>query len=287
MPPFQAEQIDLWLTQVECGFKAAHITDAATKFNLTVAHLPLAAAEDVHDVIVACPGNSAALFSALKQRLGVPKAARLKALLEPQPLGDQRPSQLLRRLRCELSESGEEPMAGDSSLLRTLFLQRLPPAVRAALSVLPEEQPIAELASAADRVMEASTGPAAHVDSVVTSAPTATSTAATVSQPDIIAALTASVQRLESKIQRQDKRQRDERRRYERQHADQRREGRQRGRPRSPRTPRALSRQQRPASLSGSETDQSDSGFCYYHDRFGADAYRCSPPCNWSVNHRA
>ncbi|KAF0307983.1 Transposable element P transposase [Amphibalanus amphitrite] len=83
-------------------------------------------------------------------RLAQSRAARLSALLCNTQLGDQKPTQLLLRMRSELGEEAQ-----DSELLRTLFLQRLPRAATAALSLLPEDTSLSQLAAAADRYLEA------------------------------------------------------------------------------------------------------------------------------------
>ncbi|KAF0297734.1 Transposable element P transposase [Amphibalanus amphitrite] len=86
------------------------------------------------DEITATPASYTALTSALQARLAQSRAARLSALLRNTQLGDQKPTQLLLRMRSELGEKAQ-----DSALLRTLFLQRLPRAATAALSLLPED----------------------------------------------------------------------------------------------------------------------------------------------------
>ncbi|KAF0300056.1 Nuclear pore complex protein Nup133 [Amphibalanus amphitrite] len=154
LPAFAPDEADLWLLQVECAFDVAGIADPVTKFKLLVANLPTNVAAQVRDVIVSAPGDFDGLCTALRQRLAQSRASRLEALLRHQQLGDRSPSQLLRDMRGQLSTAGDSSV--DSGLLRTLFLQRLPQSARAALSLLPEATPLAELAEAADRFLEAS-----------------------------------------------------------------------------------------------------------------------------------
>ncbi|KAG0440428.1 hypothetical protein HPB47_016277 [Ixodes persulcatus] len=70
-------------------------------------------------------------------------------------LGDQRPSQLLRRMRQLLGDATSD---ADTSLLRELFLQRLPNNMVVVLAAA-EDMPLERLADLADRVAEYSTPP--------------------------------------------------------------------------------------------------------------------------------
>ncbi|KAF0314728.1 hypothetical protein FJT64_000087 [Amphibalanus amphitrite] len=155
LPAYAPEEAELWLVQVECAFAVAGITDDHDKFRLLVANLPVHVASQVRDVITAETGSFSELKGALSTRLAQSRASRLEALLRDHQLGDRRPTQLLRSMQHMLGSAGH-----DLGLLRTLFLQRLPPTTRAALALLPEDTGIDDLASAADRFQEASGGAA-------------------------------------------------------------------------------------------------------------------------------
>ncbi|XP_043235822.1 uncharacterized protein LOC122388651 [Amphibalanus amphitrite] len=232
LPAFAPDEADLWLLQVECAFDVAGIADPVTKFKLLVANLPT---------------NVAA------QRLAQSRASRLEALLRHQQLGDRSPSQLLRDMRGQLSTAGDSSV--DSGLLRTLFLQRLPQSARAALSLLPEATPLAELAQAADRFLEASrpTGAVSAVGANSSPAP-----AATTGDGDLaaaIASLSAVISRLDTSHRRL--------------------EGAVAGRRSRPGTPRRGSR-----SSSPSRDERED--YCWYHRTYGARARKCTGPCAWT-----
>ncbi|KAM7310669.1 hypothetical protein ISCGN_007577 [Ixodes scapularis] len=76
--------------------------------------------------------------------------SRLQRLLTTEELGDQRPSQLLHRMRQLL---GEQASDVNNSILRKLFLQRLPQGVRMVLAPA-NDMSLNSLAEMADRVAE-------------------------------------------------------------------------------------------------------------------------------------
>ena len=262
LPPFSANEAELWLTQVESACQVSGIVDDTVKFHLLAANLPLDVAAQVRDVVTAKPPSYSALKEALKDRLTQSRAVRLSELLRNQQLGDQRPTQLLLRMRSELGAAGDATQ--DSQLLRTLFLQRLPQSARAALSLLPEDTPLDQLAMAADRFLASSTASISAVDAsasamapYATAAPPADGTMAALCS--MVASLTAAVSRLETGFRAREQEPDDRRAR---------RAWRPRSRSRSGRHQRE--RQQH----------QQDT-LCYYHYRFGSDAHNSESPCSW------
>ena len=275
LPPFSMEETELWLSQVECALGVAGITDDLTRYQVLVVNLPTEVAVQVRDVISGPSPTYTALTTALRDRLAQSRASRLEALLRHQQLGDQRPSELLRRMQGELTMAGVAP--ADNGLLRTLYKQRLPQAARAALSLLAEDIPLADLASAADRFMEAANSSPPAVHQVAQPQPVFTvqqqhhQAAAAASVPVPAAApipgpsvnpidqLTASVAALTAAVGQM-------RTDMEGMRRDQRR-FRSRGRSSS-------RRQNATRSPPGSR-------LCYYHQRFGSAARKCAEPCTW------
>lgn len=74
---------------------------------------------------------------------------RLHLLLNAEELGNRKPSQLLRRMQQLLGDKSV-----DASIIRELFLQRLPSNVRMLLASSPETVTLTNLAQLADRIME-------------------------------------------------------------------------------------------------------------------------------------
>ncbi|KAF0310209.1 hypothetical protein FJT64_018757 [Amphibalanus amphitrite] len=196
LPPFSTEETELWLSQVECALGVAGITDDLTRYQVLVVNLPTEVAVQVRDVISSPAPSYATLTAALRERLAQSRASRLEALLRHQQLGDHRPSELLRRMQGELAMAGVLP--ADNGLLRTLYKQRLPQSARAALSLLPEDIPLPELAAAADRFMEANT-PALSV-SAVHQAPQPPNQSALDQLTASVAALTAAIGQMQTDL---------------------------------------------------------------------------------------
>ena len=272
LPAYAPDEAELWLVQVECAFAVAGITNDVQKFKLLVANLPVHVASQVRDVVTREPGSFQDLKTALRSRLAQSRASRLETLLRDQHLGDQKPTQLLRNMQHMLGNSGS-----DVGLLRTLFLQRLPQATRAALALLPEDSSIENLASAADRFQDASGG--ATVSAVAASS-SANATCASVPatspccnagcdpradiNSDLVAAvsaLTTAVAQIQANMQNRGSGAR----------------RRSRSRPRQP----ARSDSSAAQALPPTADDMDRDGYCWYHRKFGAEAHRCSPPCSW------
>ena len=159
LPIFTPEEPELWLLQVECAFDVSGVVSDELRFKLVVANLPPTIAATVKDVIRTSKSFQT-LSKALQDRLAQSRAERIKSLLSQQQLGDQKPSALLRSMRSELAATGDAPL--ETELFSTLFLQRLPQSVRAALALLPADSPLDKLADAADRYLEVSRSRPTH-----------------------------------------------------------------------------------------------------------------------------
>lgn len=242
LPPFWPADPVLWFVQVESQFATRRITADMSKYHHVVSSLSPAIATEVRDLLISPPAEDAynTLKAQLIRRTSASEEKRLRQLLTAEELGDRTPTQLLRRLEQLL---GEKATTIDQSLLRELFLQRLPSNVRMVLASAGDIG-LAKIADLADKIIE------------VSAAPTTISAVQGRSTPDELGELRAEVRRLAdmmAKLQVPGRR------------------STSRERPR--RRPRSSSR--------------TNSGECWYHQRFGPAARKCEPPCSRAENGRA
>ncbi|XP_076035380.1 uncharacterized protein LOC143021656 [Oratosquilla oratoria] len=125
-PPFSNRDPTIWFTILECNFKANRITTRLTKFSHACGLLPPDVLLQVSDTISKAP-TSDTPYEDLRQtvldRLESSEATRLQELLYKEELGNENPSDLLRRMKRLL---GDKYTAFDKSIFLHLFYQRLP-----------------------------------------------------------------------------------------------------------------------------------------------------------------
>lgn len=252
LPCFWPADPALWFAQVEAQFATRRITSQQTKFHHVIAALNPTEAAEVRDIILSPPADQP--FDRLKlelvRRTTLSEQKRLQQLLTAEDLGDRKPSQLLRGMRQLL---GEKASTVDDSLLRQLFLQRLPANVCMVLAGA-GDMTLDDLAALADRVMEVASPSISAIDSSVQAFPAANEVKNLVSFTEF-RALRDEVQRIAQALATLEK-------------------------PR-PRRPRSFSRPR------GSSRAPESTGVCWYHHRFGDNATKCVPPCAQQGNTRA
>ncbi|BHF77218.1 hypothetical protein SprV_0502032200 [Sparganum proliferum] len=148
LPTFWPRNVELWIARCEAEFEACEITRQETMFNHLQRSLPDEYAEEVCDLLIHRPLEQPydKLKEALVKRVAMTEERRLRQLLTGEELGDRKHSQLLRRMQQLVGERKFE-----TSILRQLFLQRLPLDVQTVLAV--SQGSIEELAELADKVM--------------------------------------------------------------------------------------------------------------------------------------
>lgn len=238
LPPFWADSPEVWFTQVEAQFSLARITQDRTRYDYVVAHLDSRYATELRDILANPPADDRYLHlkTELIRRLSPSQHETVRRLLQHEELGDRKPSQLLRHMRA---------LAGstlvDDTLLRIIWLQRLPSQAQAILQVQPN-LPLDQLAHVADQVVEVSLpSPPPTVHAVGTPQPT----------NELARRIDELTRQLDSIRRRLDQS------------------------PKRRSQKRSQSQENNAASSHGN-----DNGRCYYHRRFGDKARKCQPPCS-------
>ncbi|XP_052747099.1 uncharacterized protein LOC128199868 [Bicyclus anynana] len=243
IPDFWTDQPRVWFIRTEAMLAPQKLSDDA-RYDLVVSKLNKEAIQQVTDLLIEPPPTKK--FDTLKARLlkiyEESKNRQLQKLISEMELGEQKPSQLLRRMR----ELAKDSIPDDT--LRILWQGHLPSSVRAVLAVS-EIKELEHLSSIADNVYE--TTRTTHNVSEITQPPT-TDTDRILAE---IAKLTVKVNELE----RSRSRSRPRRWNYDR--------SRSASRTRDPSEPR--------------RTPDSPGWLCFYHNRFRGKARKCTEPCAW------
>lgn len=259
LPPFWPADPEIWFVQVEAQFACRRITSQKSKFDNVVASLSPEFAVEVRDLLLRPPAENpyTALKEQLTKRTALSEQRRLQQLFTGEELGDQKPTQLLRRMQ----QLAGDRTGLDPAFLRALFLGRLPNSVRMVLASTPEGTTLDKLAEMADKVMEVAAPIPPPINAMTTpipTDPTHTQTSTPASAADV-ADLRSEIARLEKLFRKLS-------------HSRS-----------SSRTPRSSRRS--PSSTPPPNT--SDSSLCWYHQTFGDRAQHCRQPCSWSLNGQA
>lgn len=150
IPEFWCDQPRLWFVQCEAILGPQKLSDEA-RFNLVVAKLGKDVIQQVSDILLKPPETKK--FDVLKERLlkayEESEIRQFQKLLSGMELGDQKPSQLLRRMK----DLAREKIPDET--LRIMWQGHLSSSVRAVLAVS-ESQDLENLAAIADKIMETS-----------------------------------------------------------------------------------------------------------------------------------
>lgn len=148
IPDFWREQPRLWFAIFKSAMASQKQGDDS-KYHLVVSKLGKEEVQQVSDIILNPPnsGKFDALRSRLLQVFEESENRQLQKLMDEMDLGDQRPTQLLRRMR-ELSRN---KIPDDT--LSIMWQRHLPSAVRAVLTVS-DSKDLDTLASIADKVID-------------------------------------------------------------------------------------------------------------------------------------
>lgn len=238
-PPFWRKNPKLYFAQIESQFVIAGITRDETKYHHAVAAIETDVIALVSDIILNPPEEDK--YETLKTRLiehfSDSETHRIKMLLQELQLGDERPSQLLRKMK-DLSSTCPE------DLLRTLWLQRLPVTVQQILAT--NTGSLDDLAKMADKIVAVYSPECATVNLIP-------SDTASVASENPVASLESQISLLTRKLDHFSLRRSRSKDRY------------------------------LPRSRSRSRSNTSERNVCWYHFRFGPNARKCQPPCEYST----
>lgn len=253
LPSFWKQSPTQWFVHADAMFTNKRIRSDLTRVN----HVLEALDEDGVRTVMDLLGVDTS-YDAVRQRListyTIPQATRLQRIIQPGGMGDRTPSRLLRDMREVY------PDYTMNSTLEALWLNKLPPAVRTVIAGLTGTTDF--LAERADRVWEACADPellavarACDQDAPREVAPVL------VQQTDArLAALEQAIHALTAQVASLATSQAAASTRAPTDH---------------------VPRQQRDRSRSQSQPRPGNpkSGWCYYHDRYGAEARKCRDPC--------
>lgn len=259
IPPFWTEYPAAWFLTVESQFNTRNINTEKTKYDYVIQSLPMEVAASVFDLI-ACSTTSQTPYTDLKNilisRNSLSESKRIEQLLNSEEMGDKKPSQFYYRLKAL---AGQSQLVNDH-LIKELWFRRLPPLVSALVKSSGKVN-LGDILEVADSVYETM-----HQQNF--NANFGVNAIASSSSSDVaMLELKLQNQRLESEISeiRQMLTNRDNRgnsRDFNRNRSPRRYNSGFRGRSKSPRR-------------------NDNSNLCYYHGRFGKNAHRCIPPCEW------
>ncbi|XP_018358549.1 PREDICTED: uncharacterized protein LOC108758222 isoform X2 [Trachymyrmex cornetzi] len=195
------------------------------------------------DIVTSPPDKEK--YDAIKGRLvsvlGETTATRIRRLLATHELGDDKPSIFLQRLR-NLAEGQVS-----DQILKSIFMERLPENIRAILAIS-EVTDLSKLAAQADKVMEVAKP---FPGSIQAMSPKTGDNTSLVNKVSVdIVELTKQIAKLTKQVRSRSR-------------------SKSRGRRNFDRRPRSKSQARDNKEL------------CYYHNKFGAQAYKCAPPCTW------
>jgi hypothetical protein len=151
VPPFWADEPELWFAQMESQFTLGGITQDATKYAYVLSHIDTKYAKEIKDLITTPPANDKyeSVKKALIQRLSISQEQQIRQILEHEEMGDRKPSQFLRHLQALANSAIPE------QLLRTLWMGRLPAQLQAILATRTADN-LDDVAVQADRIYEVS-----------------------------------------------------------------------------------------------------------------------------------
>lgn len=257
---FWCDQPALWFLHVEAILAPQKLADEH-RFNLAVSKLPKEVIQQVSDLLRDPPASNK--FQALKTRListyEESETKQFEKLLSQMELGEQKPSQLLRKMR----ELNHDRINEDT--LSMLWMRHLPASLRGVLAVA-DTKNLENRAAMADKILETMR----PVEIAELTTPSTSASYNHNAMHEEVVKLTAQIAQLTRKFNEQP------------------RCCQARGRPRFFRS-RSQSRSrnspaQHRASTSNPQRTTKDrpDRTCFYHAKYGTKAHKCVAPCKFN-----
>ena len=264
LPPYWSSDPALWFSQVEAQFTTRGITSETTKYAHVVGSLQPEVAQEVRDLLINPPAENpyAQLKSELVKRTSASEQQRLDQLLIAEQLGDRKPTQLLRRMQQLLGESQLEP-----SIMKQLFLQRLPTNAQLILASSKDTLDTESLAKLADKILEVApphSTPSTLSNVAPPSAPQSDQSTELRELRELVSQLTTSINNFSLNFAPS-------------RSGHNTRRSRSRSNTRRHPSPHHHNDRAHPTT----EQDPPPT-VCWYHTKFGPFAKKCSPPCSFA-----
>ena len=170
IPPFWSDDLELWFLQVEAQFRIRGVRAETTKYDHVLQALPPDTVSRLRTFLLDPPKENpySALKTELLRQTSLSAKQKYDRLISDEVLGDRWPSQLLQRMQALVGEQQAE-----TPFFREMFVSKLPPTVQTVIAAL-DGLPVAQVASAADKMMEYQTSShIARISRPATRSPTA------------------------------------------------------------------------------------------------------------------
>nr|VZI51743.1 unnamed protein product [Spirometra erinaceieuropaei] len=151
LPEFWQHAPELYFIRIESAFYSANVTKELAKYHKLVEVLPASVISQVQSLLANPPADApySALMAEILRLNSVSDRQMYHQLIKEESLGDRKPSELLRRMRCLLGD-----MQVDDKFVKEMFLERLPTDVQTILASGSQDLSVSQLAEMADRMIE-------------------------------------------------------------------------------------------------------------------------------------
>lgn len=273
LPPFWTEYPAAWFLTVESQFNTRNISTEKTKYDYVLQTLPMEVAASVFDLINSSNESDAPyteLKNALIARNSMSESKRIEQLLSSEEIGDKNPSQFFMRLK---TLAGHSQLINEH-LLKELWFRRLPSLVSAMVKSSGKTD-IKEILAVADSVYETMHQQNLNANFGVNAIGVPSS-----SSDIAMLELKLQNQRLESEISEIKRMISNQNNNNGNSSNYNRNDNGNSSNYNRNRSPGRYNSNFRNRSKSPRRNNYND--LCFYHERFGRNANKCVPPCNWN-----